>query len=137
LNTLCSMSCLIIAIDMANIVVSIPHRFVSLNDYINAERTNKYMGAKIKKSETQVAENAFRGLQPILEPCKVRFTWVVTDKRRDLDNIAFAKKYILDGAVSAGVLKGDNMKYIVGFEDVLAFGDSEKVEVEFLEPDTV
>jgi hypothetical protein len=131
------MSCLIIAIDMANIVVSIPHRFVSLNDYINAERTNKYMGAKIKKSETQVAENAFRGLQPILEPCKVRFTWVVTDKRRDLDNIAFAKKYILDGAVSAGVLKGDNMKYIVGFEDVLAFGDSEKVEVEFLEPDTV
>jgi hypothetical protein len=131
------MSCLIIAIDMANIVVSIPHRFVSLNDYINAERTNKYMGAKIKKSETQVAENAFRGLQPILDPCKVRFTWVVTDKRRDLDNIAFAKKYILDGAVSAGVLKGDNMKYIVGFEDVLAFGDSEKVEVEFLEPDTV
>ena len=122
---------------MGRIVVSIPHRFVSLNDYINAERTNRYMAAKIKKSETQVAENAFRGLQTILEPCRVRFTWVVKDKRRDLDNIAFAKKYILDGAVNAGVLKGDNMKYIVGFEDVLQFDDSERVEVDFIESDTV
>ena len=131
------MSYLISASNMANIVVSIPHRFVSLNDYIHAERTNKYMGAKIKKTETQVAENAFRGLQPILEPRKVRFTWVVKDKRRDLDNIAFAKKYILDGAVNAGVLISDNMKYIVGFEDVLAFDDTERVEVEFLEPITI
>lgn len=122
---------------MGQIIVSIPYRFTSLNDYINAERTNRYMAAKIKKSETQIAADAFKGLQPILVPCSVRFTWVVTNKRRDLDNIAFAKKYILDGAVNAGYIPGDNMKYIVGFEDVLQFGDNERVEVQFIESDTV
>ena len=122
---------------MGRIVVSIPHRFVSLNDYINAERTNRYMAAKIKKSETQIAADAFKGLQPILVPCIVRFTWVVPNKRRDLDNIAFAKKYILDGAVDAGFIPGDNMKYIIGFEDVVQFADNERVEVQFIESDTV
>jgi hypothetical protein len=122
---------------MGRIVVSIPHRFTSLNEYINAERTNRYMAAKIKKSETKIAADAFRGLQPIVEPCIVRFTWVVNNKRRDLDNIAFAKKYILDGAVDVGFIQGDNMKYIIGFEDVVQFADDERVEVEFIESDTV
>lgn len=122
---------------MEQVVISIPHRFVSLNEYINAERTNRYMAAKIKKSETAIAAEAFGRLPSINKLCKVRFTWFVTDKRRDLDNIAFAKKYILDGAVDAGFIPGDNMKYIIGFEDVVQFADSERVEVEFIESDTV
>ena len=122
---------------MEQVIVSIPHRFVSLNDYINAERTNRYMAAKIKKSETAIAKEAFSRLPSINKLYTVRFTWFVKDKRRDLDNIAFAKKYILDGAVDAGFIPGDNMKYIIGFEDVVQFADNERVEVQFIESDTV
>jgi hypothetical protein len=122
---------------MGRIVVEIPHSFVSLNEYINAERANRYMAAKIKKTETEVAANAFMGLKPILVPCEVIFTWTLKDKRKDLDNVAFAKKFILDGAVQAKYIAGDGLKYIIGLQDRVQFGDEEKVEVEFIEPTTV
>ena len=111
--------------------VTIVHRFVSLNEYVDRERANRYAAASIKKKETSVAEEAMKELQPIDEPCHIRFVWHLTNKRRDLDNIAFAKKFILDGAVKAGILENDGVKYITSFEDSIAFGEEEKVEVTF------
>lgn len=112
--------------------VTIVHRFVSLNEYINKERMNRYAAAAIKKKETAVAEDAMRELKPIEEECTVRFTWYLTNKRRDLDNIAFAKKFILDGAVKAGILQNDSVKYVTGFEDIMIYSETEKVEVTFI-----
>jgi Holliday junction resolvase RusA-like endonuclease len=112
--------------------VTILHRFVSLNEYIDRERANRYAAAAIKKKETAVAEEAMKELKPIEEECTVRFIWYLTNKRRDLDNIAFAKKFILDGAVKAGVIPNDNVKYITGFEDIVVFSEVEKVEVTFI-----
>ncbi len=112
--------------------VRINHAFTTLNSYINSERRNRYIGAKIKKDETQIAEEAFRGLEPILVPCRAIFTWTMKNKRKDLDNVAFAKKFILDGAVKAGFLPSDNVKYVVGLEDKLKYGEEEFVEVEFI-----
>lgn len=113
-------------------VVIIQHKFTSLNEYINKERTNRYMAAAIKKKETAIAEEAMSGLSKIDIPCRVSFTWYLTNKRRDLDNIAFAKKFILDGAVSAGVISSDNVQYVIGFEDFVEYGEEEKVEVRFI-----
>lgn len=112
-------------------VVTIEHRFVSLNEYVDRERANRYAAAAIKKKETGISEEAMKQLQPIEQPCTIVFNWYVTNKRRDLDNIAFAKKFILDGAVKAGILKSDNVQYVIGFSDYIQYGDIEKVEVRF------
>lgn len=112
-------------------VVTIEHRFVSLNEYVDRERANRYAAAAIKKKETGIAEEAMKELRPIDEPCFILFNWYVTNKRRDLDNIAFAKKFILDGAVKAGILKSDNVQYVTGFSDYIKYDDKEKVEVRF------
>jgi Holliday junction resolvase RusA-like endonuclease len=47
----------------------------------------------------------------------VRFTWVERNRRRDIDNVAFAKKFVLDGLVAAGVIGNDTPQYVAGFED--------------------
>jgi hypothetical protein len=47
----------------------------------------------------------------------LRFEWFEADKRRDPDNFAAAKKFLLDGLVKAGVLKGDDWRYIESFSD--------------------
>lgn len=99
--------------------LSIPGRFPSLNDYIAAERKNRHIAAKMKREETKrVADIAANLDMPTFEkPVHVYFAWVEPNRRRDIDNIAFAHKFILDGLVDAGVLKGDSQKYVTGFVD--------------------
>ena len=98
----------------------IPGRFPSLNDYIAAERKNRHIAAKMKRDETKrVADVAANSDMPTFQkPVHVYFSWVEPNKRRDIDNIAFAHKFILDGLVDAGVLKGDSQKYVTGFVDL-------------------
>ena len=50
--------------------------------------------------------------------------------RRDVDNIAFAHKFILDGLVSAGVLEGDSRKYVIGLQDEFPEPDPDNPRVE-------
>jgi len=94
-------------------------RFPSLNDYIAAERKNRHIAAKMKRDETKrVADIAANSDMPTFEkPVHVYFAWVEPNRRRDIDNIAFAHKFILDGLVDAGVLKGDSQKYVTGLVD--------------------
>ena len=54
-------------------------------------------------------------------------------KRRDKDNVAFAKKFILDALQKSGVLKNDNNKYILGFQDEFVYRQGDKVVVEIWE----
>ena len=74
----------------------------ALNEFINAERRNRYIAAKIKKDETgycqDVAKKSGLKLQETDFPCALIITWYVKNKRKDADNIAFAKKFILDGS---------------------------------------
>lgn len=92
-----------------------------LNEYTRACRTNRYAGAKMKEANEQ------RVIAAVLEQCadtkkitkKVHITykWYEKNKRRDLDNVAFAKKFIQDALVKCGMLQGDNWQYITGFTD--------------------
>lgn len=99
----------------------IPGELTDLNTYIRAERGNKYAGAGIKHRETDlVALHAIsQGLPKLDEHCKVilKFHWYCKNTRKDPDNIVYAKKFILDGLVTAGVLPGDSWKHIVQFTD--------------------
>ena len=66
-------------------------------------------------------------------PCRLKFTWYLRDKRKDPDNVAFAKKFILDGFQQCGFMSNDNWAHIIGFVDEF-FVDKEhpRVEIEAL-----
>ena len=107
----------------------IDYCFTTLNEYIKAERGNKFAAANIKKKETEVARVHF--LSKICKtPCKLKFIWHVKNKRKDLDNITFAKKFILDGMVKANAIENDNLNHIVGFIDEVIFDGNDYVEIE-------
>lgn len=105
-----------------------------LNDYISAERTNRYRGAAVKKQWTDVvAVAAKKWLTPIPKHCfpvTFRFRWYEQNRRRDKDNVsAFGRKVILDGLVQAGILPNDNWNYVDGFSDEF-YVDAENPRVE-------
>jgi hypothetical protein len=58
----------------------------------------------------------------LIESATFRFTWIEKDKRRNKDNIAFAKKYIFDGLVNAGIIKNDGWSEVRGFTDEFQVG---------------
>lgn len=89
-----------------------------LNEYTKANRANKYCGASLKKqAEATIAAHVrAAGLIPCKAAVKLLYTWYEPTKRRDLDNISFAQKFVQDALVTAGVLAGDGWKHIAGFE---------------------
>ena len=109
-----------------------PIKLPSLNEYTKACRTNAYAGAKMKaEAEEQLGWMIkAQGIQKA-EGCQaVNFTWHETNRKRDLDNIAFAKKFVLDALVANGVLAGDGQKYVGVFTDSLKIDNEYGVEVE-------
>lgn len=82
----------------------------SLNEYTRACRRNRYAGAKMK-ADNEAIISLYIGMQMkgLHFPGKVtlNFRWYEPNRRRDMDNIAFAKKFILDALVSAGVIIAD------------------------------
>lgn len=111
-------------------VIFLEGEFTTLNDYIDAERSHRHNAARIKKHETVRVQLEANGTLPINEyPVCIVFTWYRKNTRTDPDNVAFAKKFILDGLQKANVLAGDGCKHICGFEDKFFFG-STRVGVE-------
>ena len=106
--------------------VEIPLKLPSCNEYINACRSNKYLGAKMKRDiEKQIG--LYINHLPRFEKVKIHFIWIEGNKRRDLDGICFAKKFILDALVKYGKLKDDNRNYVYAFTDSFAYGKETKV----------
>ena len=96
-------------------------RLPNLNEYINAERTNRYIAANMKKkTEERIAAEILTQLNGlhITEMVNMVYTWVEPNKKRDKDNIAFAKKFIQDALVKSGVLNNDGWREIDGFSDL-------------------
>lgn len=86
--------------------------YPSLNEYIQAERSNRFKGAKLKKDYTEATQlmvARYRGA--VKSKADIHFEWH-TSRRVDPDNLDFARKFILDGLVRAGVLIDDNQAYI-------------------------
>ena len=108
----------------------IQERLPSYNEYAKANRTNKYVGAEMKKN-TEFAIWTYIVSQlkniKIHNPVFITFTWVEENKKRDLDNVCFAKKFILDCMVKCGKLKDDNRNCVTGFTDTFEYGTETKV----------
>lgn len=118
---------------MERITCEIPMKMPSLNDYIRACRANRYQGSAMKKDLEREIGIYIKRLPVFTEPVKIHFHWVEGNKRRDYDNIAFAKKFILDAMVRGGKLADDNRKCVSGFTDSFSYGPETKVIME-IEP---
>ena len=98
----------------------IPGRLPGLNEYISAERANRYKAAKLKRESEDLVALAIRkclhGVH-IRRPVYMEYYWFEKDIRRDCDNIAFAKKFIQDALVQCSILKDDGRNFVVGFSD--------------------
>lgn len=117
--------------------IEIPFRLPSFNDYNNISRRNKWEASNFKKSvESDLVWCIKKSKVPkILLPVKINFLWIEKNKKRDLDNIFSAKKFILDALQKAGVLINDSQKYVVALSDELIVDKSkgDKVIVEIME----
>lgn len=93
--------------------------FLSLNEYINIERANKYKAAMLKKQQTNNCYyfSKLSKIKPFENRVDIKFIWHTPDNKKDHDNISFAKKFILDGLVKSGILKNDNPRYVGNFID--------------------
>ena len=114
----------------------IDKRLRGLNEYTKSNRTNRYVGAKAKKDEQQYIIWCILGQLghvKIDKPVIGHFTWIEENKKRDLDNICFAKKFILDALVQAEILQDDNRKIVTNFTDSFEYADKSKVIVELEE----
>lgn len=108
-------------------------RLPGLNEYVRANRGNKYSGAKMKKEADELCGMCIRHLKPQAGPVRIQFVWYEKELRRDLDNVAFAKKFILDSLVRRGVLKDDSPKWVIATSDELRRGTEYKVDIYILE----
>jgi Holliday junction resolvase RusA-like endonuclease len=120
---------------MAIYRIEIPYKFPSFNEYVNECRKNKYAGGSMKKKIQKDISLFINRLPKYDKPIKIHFHWIEGNKRRDLDNVAYAKKFILDTLVACGKLENDNRNYVYAFTDSFEYGKETKVILEIEEKD--
>lgn len=103
----------------------IPHNW---NEYINAERTNKYIANNIKQKEKQIIKFCVKEKYKDDYPVQITFKPHYSSFRQDLDN--FRYKGLLDGLVSAEIIKNDNLKCIQKIIIEPVFDKEKCVEIE-------
>ena len=104
------------------------NRFPTLNEYIDCERGSTIAAAAMKKKCTeQVKEQCLsQQIESVKGKVDLLFEWH-SSTRHDPDNVAFAKKFILDGLQAAGVLENDNRKFIGTMADEIIQDDEDYV----------
>lgn len=118
----------------APIQIIIKGSLCSLNDYILKERANKYIGAKIKKDNTNFVLKQLPNIK-IDHKIDIEFNWYCKNKRKDPDNICFARKFILDAMVLKGIIKNDGWKNIGSFKDNFYVNKEEMIELRITKSD--
>lgn len=111
-------------------------RMPGYNEQLKATNKDRRKGNQMKQRETdRAAWAAIASNMPRFDcPVIVRFAWYEPNEKRDLDNVAFAKKYILDGLQRAKVIPNDNPKHVVGFTDTFGVDKANpRIEVEVVE----
>jgi hypothetical protein len=103
-------------------IIKIETLLPSLNEYIDACRYNKYKANNMKqKTETSIYYYILKSIRinkPNIDyPVDFVFTWREKNKKRDKDNVAFAKKFIFDAFVKYGILSGDGWAVVNNWQD--------------------
>lgn len=114
-------------------MIYIEYDFVYLNEYINKERTNRYVAAKIKKEATNTMYYMLLNKPKINTPTGLHFHWTVPSRRNDPDNVSFACKFLLDSMVKAKIIPNDNLVHITELRHTFEVGKVKSVKVEVIE----
>lgn len=102
----------------------IPGTLPTFNEFDGRSRTNRFSAASLKR-KTQDYIRAF-----ILDAPKfpgyvtVWFEWIRPDMRSDKDNVAFAKKFVLDALQEADVITKDSWKLCTPYDRKFAVNKS-------------
>lgn len=112
-------------------------RLDGLNEYVLANRSNKYAGNEMKhRNENLISMyiRQFKVKRVDKYPVKLKIVWYEANKKRDIDNITFATKFIQDALVKSGILKNDNQSCVNEVEHhVCVDKDNARIEVEIIE----
>lgn len=113
-------------------------RLPGLNDYTKANRANRYAGATMKKdAQEMIWANIAISAKPMSGKVRLDFRWYEANTRRDLDNICFAKKFILDTLVDHKIIEADDWRGVEGFTDSFYVDkDEPRIEVDIEEVST-
>ena len=125
---------------MNRLTFFLPGRLPDLNEYtyINPKGKNVYAispGIRLKKlwrerASLIIESQKPEGFEMFDTPVFISLLWHLEENdKRDPDNIVFAKKFIFDGMVDAGVIADDGRPEIAGFIDRWIDADRPGVEV--------
>jgi Holliday junction resolvase RusA-like endonuclease len=113
-------------------IVTIPGELPDFNSELDFAKRHWSYYAAHKKQWTNLVRYHFTG-KKLPTPSALHFHWYCKNKKKDPDNIAFAKKYILDGIVAAGALPNDGWDEVAGLQDSFTVDkDNPRVEVEIV-----
>ena len=113
-------------------------RLPGLNEYIQANRTNRYAGAKMKRdTQSKIWADIAETALPMKGKVRLNFRWYEPNKKRDLDNCSYAKKFILDTLVDHKIIEADDWRGVEGFTDSFFVDkDEPRIEVDIEEVST-
>lgn len=109
----------------------IEQRLTGYNEHEKKARANRYAANADKVRQENIIGWAIRKakMKPVSFPQWVVFEWHEKTKRRDKDNVASAKKFILDALQKTDVLPKDSNRYIAGFTDRFVYDKTDRVIV--------
>lgn len=119
---------------MTEQIIRINMRLPGLNEYTRAYRSSRYAGATMKKDAERAVMAYVRAAhaKPASDPCAIMMVFHEPDRRRDADNVEFARKFILDGLVAAGVIAGDSPAHVLCSIPLTVYGDGGYVDVRII-----
>lgn len=114
----------------------IKQKLPSLNEYVRACRSNKYVGARFKQEVEEAIGWYIKQAQtsgkliPLGEtPCTIYIDFYEKTKKRDVDNIQSSQKFILDALQRCGVIKKDDRRYVKQIYHTISDGKEDYVVV--------
>ena len=116
---------------------TIEGRLDGVNELISANRKSPYVGAKEKRKQQNICIRSIRAskIRPVLNyPVFICIKWIERNGMRDPDNIAGAKKFILDALQETKILKNDGQREIKFLSDAFAIDKKfPRIEVSIIE----
>lgn len=98
------------------------------------EWTNSIIGV-LRRARVWVSKDVPDGFEvsmetlPKLDRISLAFHWTEPNRKRDPDNVAVARKFVLDAMVEAGLIANDGWAQIAGWRDSFEVGPDAGVSV--------